>query len=332
MSPRSARPAGTARIAVVGAPTEAGARLREALAEHGVPGERVDLYGVTHGEVVLSEYAGEARLIQEPDVTEIASHDVIFLCEGGELASRVASAAHPGTAIIDLADCVEARVRPLSLPSDIQQEASRDAPCGCFAVPHPLALLLAELLHPLEQTFGVNEAVAVLIRPASDFGEPGVEELRDQVVRLLSFAEVPTKTFGRQLAFNIIPDRQLVASPPRLETRIAAEVTDLLGWGGNRLALRLLTAPLFYGHGLQMRVRLGGQATLEQVRSALRAWVDTEGNSPATPLDVTEQGRASLAELAEDGLGGFWLWVVAGGASAKSADQAVRLAQQISDL
>ena len=55
---------GKARVAVVGAPTTAGSRLREALAKHGVPGDQVDLYGGTGGEVVISEYAHP--LLDEP--------------------------------------------------------------------------------------------------------------------------------------------------------------------------------------------------------------------------------------------------------------------------
>ncbi|HET9300407.1 MAG TPA: hypothetical protein VFO11_10710, partial [Candidatus Polarisedimenticolaceae bacterium] len=65
MSPRRAEYTGTARVAVVGAETPAGARLRAALAASGFPGARLDLFGDNPGEeAVLSEYAGEARLIQ----------------------------------------------------------------------------------------------------------------------------------------------------------------------------------------------------------------------------------------------------------------------------
>ena len=53
-------------MALVGAETPEGARIRQALADRGIPGERVNLFGRTEGEAVLSEYAGEARMIQEP--------------------------------------------------------------------------------------------------------------------------------------------------------------------------------------------------------------------------------------------------------------------------
>ena len=45
MSPRRAEYTGTGRIALVGAETAAGARLRAALAASGFPGARLDLFG-----------------------------------------------------------------------------------------------------------------------------------------------------------------------------------------------------------------------------------------------------------------------------------------------
>ena len=87
MNRRCASSNGTARIAVVGAPTVDGSHVRAALAKHGVPAAQVDLYGTTKGEVVLSEYAGEARMIQDPDAEDLAHHELIFIC--GETAAPI---------------------------------------------------------------------------------------------------------------------------------------------------------------------------------------------------------------------------------------------------
>ena len=93
---------GGARVAVVGASSADGHQVREALARAGVPGSRVDLYGVTGGEVVLSEYDGEARLVQQPEPGEVGRHDVVFVCETGEISRKLAAAAPAGTLLIDL--------------------------------------------------------------------------------------------------------------------------------------------------------------------------------------------------------------------------------------
>ena len=85
---------------------------------------------------------------------------------------------------------------------------------------------------------------------------------------MIDFSQVPVDTFGRQLAFNIIPAR-LASGQRELERRIATEVTRLLGTSDPRFTVRLITAPVFYGHGLQLRFRLERQAALGDVRELL---------------------------------------------------------------
>jgi aspartate-semialdehyde dehydrogenase len=332
MSRRFTESNGRTRVAVIGAPSVEGSHLREALAERGVPGGRVDLYGATGGEVVLSEYNGEARMIQEPDLEEVARHELIFLCEADELAARVAAAA-PGSVVIDLQGCLPAEAAPQRVPLRIESDLDRGG--GRFAIPHPLALVVAEVLYPLDRRFGLTEAMAVVIRPAADFGRAGVEELRDQIVRLLNFAQVPMDTFGCQLAFNIVPEGRLAAGRQDLEGRIASEVSELLGWTERHFTVKLITAPVFHGHGLQLRFRLESPATIESVRAALEEQGligSPVADGAATPLDVTGEVRTSLSDLSEDGLGGFWLWGVAGETGSRGAQQAVRLAAALCDL
>jgi aspartate-semialdehyde dehydrogenase len=328
MSRRSAESNGKGRVAVIGAPTLDGGCVRDALVSAGVPGSRVDLYGSTCGEVVLSEYAGEARMIQEPVLAEIVEHEIVFICEEGEVSRRIASVATPDCLIIDLVDCLPAHARPRRVQLDVDSDIDRPGSGGCFVVPHPLALLIAGLLQPLEREIGVAEAMAVVIRPAADFGEPGIKELREQTIRLLSFAEVPIETFGRQLAFNVIPQTRLAGLEPGVESRIAAETSELLGWNEPRFGVRLLAAPIFHGHGLQMHFRPRVEVSLERVLSVLReAGSLGEGEAAATPLEA--EARVSLSDISWDGLGGFWMWAVAGETAALGAEQAVQLAARL---
>lgn len=329
-----AKSASASRIAVVGASTSAGSRLREELVRFGVPGSRVDLYGATQGEALLSEYDGEARLIQEPEPAEIGKHDVVFICEHGELASSIARAAPRDSLVIDLVGGLNGEgPHPLVHPG-INPGAARGHH-GCLAVPHPLSILLVEILEPLERELGLDEVVAVVLRPASDFGEPGIDELREQTVRLLNFAEMPVDTFGRQLAFNIIPQRRLPVDPPGLQHRVARDVAELLDWDRDRLTLRLLAAPVFYGHCVQLRVRCRREVTVSRIEEVLAdrsVTLPSADGAGFTPMDVSSERTTSLFAIEEDGLGGFWLQAVAGEADAKGAEQAVRLADELCGL
>jgi aspartate-semialdehyde dehydrogenase len=334
MSRRSGRRTGQARIAVIGAASSDGSRLREQLAGFGVPGSRVDLFGGTRGETVLSEYDGEARLVQDPEPSEIARYDLIFLCESGESARQCVTAAPPDALVIDLVDSSADETRPPLVHMDINPDAAREHD-GVLAVPHPVALLLAELLDPLERGPGLAEVIAVVLRPASDFGTEGVEELRQQTVRLLNFSELPVETFGRQLAFNIIPQARLHGDAPQLESRITEDVKELLGWPRNKLTVRMLMAPVFYGHSLQLRLRFSGEisaAGVEEVMCEAGFSVSAANEAQATPMDVSGEKTTSLYEVVEDGMGGYWLMAVAGELGDRSAEHAVRVADALLGL
>jgi len=318
------------KIAVVGASTLEGTRVRQALEAARVASKKVDLFGHSEGDVLLSEYAGEARMIQAPEIDEIATYSVVLICEGGESTLRLAEGFGPQQTVIDLVGGLPEKIGAKLLDP---RTGSGESLAGFYAVPHPLALMLSDLLSPIERGPGVEQCVAVVVRPAVDYGEAGVEELRQQTVRLLNFVELPVATFGRQLAFNIVPESGLSCSVPGFEQEVTRQVGVLLGWDRDRLALRFLAAPLFYGHAVELHLRTPNGAGLEELRRALidNGLEPGEERGPlvSTPMEVADERTIRLGELSADGLGGFWLWAVAGGSNSRAAEFAVDLATNV---
>ncbi len=321
---------GAARVAIVGAETPDGHLVRDALAQRKLPGDRVDLYATVGGEAVISEYAGEARLIQDPDMGEISSHEAIFLCERGDLSTGIAAMAKRST-LIDLADAIPARDCAGLVSPSLNVEPGL---AGCYTMPHAITLILVELLRDLQRGIGIEEVVATVLRPAADHGDAGLDELRQQTVSLLSFAEIPTDTFGSQLAFNVIPS--LSPEGAGLEGRIASELQTLLGWDRPRATLCFATVPVFHGHFVRMRVRAAGGADADEVRQLLAAvhglGADSATPPPTTPVEVVGEGRVALFEVADDGLGGIWLSAVAGESGERRALYSVAFAEQAAGL
>jgi aspartate-semialdehyde dehydrogenase len=335
MARPSAEQRGTARIAVLGADTVAGHLVRHELEQRHVPGGRVDLFGVARDEPLIGEYDGEARLIQQPDPRELQGHDVVFVCQDGSDTDRLAAELARSALVIDtVGPRADEADRPLvhmgvNAPTDRR-------PVGRVAVPHPLSILLVDLLHPLESAHGIHEATAVVMRPAADFGDAGVEELRQQTVRLLNFEPAPREVFGQQLAFNLIPQRILPGEEAGLENRLVDEVARLLSAPQARLAVRLVAAPIFYGHAVSVRLAFRQPATAEQAIEALAAGGHIRtppGAEHQTPLQAAgAEAAITVADVGEDGLGGLWLWAVVGEAQAAAARHAVRLADALADL
>lgn len=329
---RSLADAKTTRVAVLGAATAVGTLLRAALADDGIAGARVDLFGYAEGDALLSEYAGEARLVQPPDPDEVLAHDVVFLCEGGAAAQRAIAAAGTDRLVLDL---VAASGRATAVPvvhPDINPQAAAGHR-GILRVPHAISCLVAEVLAPVERTLGIRAATAFVLRPASDFGEAGIEELRDQTLSLLRFDEPPKTVFGgKQLAFNVIAQHALAAADePALTQRIAEEVEAILGWTEGRLAVSLAVVPVFHGHLVALRVE-PRETTDSPAREAVLRAALAPSPSPDTPIELDETAGTSVVSLAPDGLGGYWVSALAGRASAGFAARAVRLARTAGKL
>jgi aspartate-semialdehyde dehydrogenase len=261
MAHRTTEPA-TGRIAVLGAASPAGTHLRTALADRGVPGARVELFGRKRSVAVLSEYDGEARLVQAAGELDAGACQAVFVCEPGHDPGILTEAAAAGTVVIDMTGSIpDARI---------------------VSIPHPIAAMLHTLLAPVDRALGLTRVSAFITRPASDFGEPGLEELREQTVHLLRFEATPTEIFGRQLAFNVVPEHLFPGAEDRSGERIVRELKDLLGAAGLTVAVSQALVPTFFGHGVAAHLTLQ-RASRED---ALAAWAKAEGVQVATDPDV----------------------------------------------
>lgn len=331
MAPRLAE----RRIAIVGAESPPGIFLKSTLEESRVPGRQVDLFGATRGETVLSEYAGEARIIQDPDLDDVSDHDVVYVCERGPAAETILESLGSTNLLVDMTGSERARSRGRLAHVDmLPPTGSGEAGTGVYTIPHFLSIAIADLLGPLQDGPGLNEVVVVALHPAADLGDAGVEELRRQTVNLLNFTGLPVETFGRQLAFNLIPESLFPLETAGLSARLAGEVGGLLGWSEPRLTASLVMVPVFFGHCLQVRVAPARGVTASVAEEWLRQVPGLEiggsGNA-ATPVESGGSGRFLVSDITEDGLGGVWFWAVLEDAGLAAARQAVRLADMLCD-
>src|SRR5262249_30758915 len=159
---------------------------------------------------------------------------------------------------------------------------------------------------------------------ASERGEAGIEELYRQTLGLLNFQDVPQGTFGRQMAFNLVPgwltERGEGAPAPR--ERLEHEVRRVIG-GEGRVAVPAVLAPVFHGHAAMARVVLadgGGRDGL------MRALAEGEGltvhhpGEGATPVERAGKDGLLVAGVEPAGeKSAWWIWGVmddlAGGSS-----------------
>jgi aspartate-semialdehyde dehydrogenase len=294
------------RIAVLGAASPGGARIRAALADRGVPGSRVALYGVASEVAVLSEYDGEARLVQPVGELDALSCAAVFVCEPGHDPEPLSRAAASGTLVVDLSGSV----------------------AGATTVAHPIAGALAKILAPLSTALGLRQASAFVLRPAADFGEAGMEELREQTVKLLRFEKTPSDVFGRQLAFNVVPDPLLPGDESTSTPRIVADTRRLLGRDDLPVAVTTALVPIFLGHAVALHVALsrGGALEAEETLAAVPGLTVAGRDDAGCTMDVVDDEGIVVTAPEDVGPGTIRIWAVVADAGRAAASSAVEAA------
>ncbi len=305
------------RIAVLGAASPAGAHVKAALADRGVSGGRVGLFGRHREVAVLSEYDGEARLVQRAEELDAAAYAAVFVCEPEHEGRRLASAS--GTLVIDLTGSAEGA--PLAGTSSAAGGAR------IVAVPHPVTTMLTALLAPIHRAIGVMRVSVFVLRPASDFGDAGLEELRDQTVHLLRFETTPTEVFGRQLAFNIVPEHLFPSGEREAGTRIVRECRALMDAPTLPFVLTQALVPVFYGHAIAAEVDLahkGRDEVLAALRQAPGVEIAADSETGAS-LDAPEGPGLVIARMDVVAEKTVRAWALGSEAGATAAARAVAL-------
>jgi aspartate-semialdehyde dehydrogenase len=167
------------------------------------------------------------------------------------------------------------------------------------------------------QKFGLQRLVAVMLRPVSETGRKGIEELETQTSQLLSFQSIGSQVFGTQTAFNLLP-RFAAESKEDLQREgleIRAEVSAAIGDVSEdaKISLNLVHAPVFYGLTFSACADLGeGVDSAKLIAACKEAGWTIAGDAEAGPSNVSVAGESQLfmseprADLSR--AGAWWFW------------------------
>lgn len=331
------RPAGAKRgahVALFDAGSLVAKGVRDRLVERSFPIASVHLYtSRPDPEANLTEFGGRAMLVAQPDIDALGPLDIAFLCgTRPEGALYLDWPERKGFAAIDLTSASSGAAGVPLVNAAVNPEAIPDG-AGVIGTPQPIALVLSTVLSAIRRGCGLEEASIVVLQPVSECGEEGIGELYQQILGLMNFKDLPREVFGRQIAFNLIPDF-LYGSPgppggsgsPELE----AEIARVTG-GGFGLSLSVVLAPVFHCHAAMARVVLPRSRGRPDLQAALGA--DPEitlqaGEEGVTPVERAGDPGIMVSGVRPAGAGNaFWLWIVTDNLRSGAALNAVRIAE-----
>lgn len=300
-----------------------GKELREILEARHPEWSDVRLLSTREEEVgTLTEVAGAAALVAAYEPESLAGVSVAFFC-GAMADNRPLLAELPPetTAIVLSYDATVEDGLPIVSGVNTAQAQGRRV----LLSPHPAAVLLAHLLHPL-RGLAPEAAVATLIQPASMRDDAGLEELFEQTRQIIAMTRrTPTPVFGAQLAFNLLPT-------PLPAGAVAAQLHAVLA-GPPPLALQILQGAVFHSVSANLYVRFAGEPSLQALRKALSEHPVLEAADKPRhlgPIDAAASDKVLYGAVRKDeAAGGFWLWAVMDNLTRGGALNAIEIAEAV---
>ncbi len=310
-------------VALVGGGTLLAREIRALLTEVKPP-PRVQLVSAAaDGSTILAAEDDEAVVMIPLNAQSLDGVKVAFLA-ASPAASRRAAKLNPagGPVLIDLTGALEeqphARLRAPSAepPGGLVSELPVSAPIQVVA--HPAAIALAMLLTKLAQASPLRRSVVHIFEPASERGQPGLDELQQQTVAVLSFKKLKTDVFDAQLGFNLLARYGEEALEPLegVEQRVDRHLASLLAsWPGVPMpSLRVIQAPVFHGHSVSVWAEFESNPDVAAIsRELARQGVDIRPDDPPTNAGIAGQSGISVGAIAADrnNSRACWLWLVA---------------------
>jgi aspartate-semialdehyde dehydrogenase len=305
------------RIVIAGASSLLGAELKSLLEESKFAAWDFRLVDEAIAAGTLTEAGGEPAVILP---VEEGSFDkarfVFFAGSPGFVERNFKAALAAGAVVIDFSGKAwtkDLAVNPWFTKLDEFRETKFTPAAEHFWIPSAAAVAAVLLSLGLKQ-LGLKKMSITFLRPVSEAGRAGIEELESQTGQLLSLQSVGQPVFDTQVAFAL-SDRYGEESRENLsacESRLREEVLECTSGFGIQPAIRVLHAPVFYGYTFSANAELDPSARLEQVSAACAAagFMLAEKGAIVANLTAAGENAIQLAQPEADPSqpGNWWFW------------------------
>jgi aspartate-semialdehyde dehydrogenase len=314
----------TYKIAIIGAATIRGKELNDALAESVFAGANFSLLDDESQLGQLEAVGDEVTFIQRIEPSAFDGVDFVFFAGSQDVTRKHWQAAlKAGGSIIDLSYALEGEPGVLVEAPWVEEGevigAKLTLSTRAVIPAHPVSVALALMLMRLQELGKIRSASATVLEPASEYGNAALDELHQQTVSLLSFQPTPKAVYDTQVAFNISPvmGAEAKADLPASEARIRRHYALLAGDRLPAVAVQVLHAPVFHGHGISLAVEFEMPVALEHVEAALSGehvdvvMGDADSDAPNNLNSVGQSDvmvRVRTAEADKPQAKRFWIW------------------------
>jgi aspartate-semialdehyde dehydrogenase len=311
-------------IAVADVMTLVGHEIITILAETDFPVDQI--FALTHTKQTGRELSFGDKNIKTSDIAsfDFSKIDMLFHTGHGREAKEIMNAAmKAGVTVIDAGGHF--------LFDDITHDK-------CLSLPTSIGSQLATVLKPLHAQAAIRRVVVSTYEATSSEGKDGMDELFNQSRKFFVHDAMETNVFGKQIAFNVIPQTDLFMKDGQTESewRLAAEIKKTVD-KNIRLSATCVQVPVFIGHGMSINVEFADDM---DAKTARRLWRETDGITIIdtssemefiTPAEIAGEDAVFLSRIREDSTlnNGLSFWCAADNIRACTALKAVEAAKQL---
>lgn len=252
---------------------------------------------------------------------DFSSVDLVFFCGRAAQSERYALEAARHAWVIDGSAAHRAREDVPLVVADVNGASLAGFGArGLIALPGSASVALATALAPLDELAGLVRAEVATYQAVSGSGRAGIDELAGETVAMLSGKRARGRAFGRQIAFNVIPQVDALDEDghSREERRLWLETRRILGRPQLAINATAVRVPVFFGHSLAVHAHFERDVTVAEAARVLQrgsgiSLIDPDSSSefptPATLAmspDKVYVGRLR-ADLTRDRALNFWI-------------------------
>ncbi|MHB2054730.1 aspartate-semialdehyde dehydrogenase [Pantoea dispersa] len=293
-------------IALLGATGAVGNAVLELLAERQFPVGELYLLASENSAGESVRFDGRSLRVQDAAEFDWSQAQLAFFTAGREASARYAEeAASQGCLVIDSSDlfALEPDV-PLVVPDVNPQVLADYRNRNIITVADALVSQLLSAIKPLVDAAGLGRLQVTNLVSVSSHGKAAVDGLAGESARLLNGVPADEHYFGRQLAFNLLPQQADSAGSVASERRLVDQVRKVLQDEGLPIAVSSVQAPVFYGNAQIVYIENLRPLSAEEARDELARADDIslsdDGDYPTPVSDASDSEALSIGSVRND--------------------------------
>lgn len=325
-------------VAIVGATGNVGREILTILAEREFPISTLYALASQRSRGVEISYGDRDIRVTELEGFDFSDVDIALFSAGSEVSKVYAvKAAEAGALVIDNASLfrMDADV-PLIVPEVNAHVLKRGIKRNIIANPNCSAAQLMVALKPLHDAATLKRVVVSTYQSVSGAGRAAMDELWHQTRAIFVNSNVESKSFTRQIAFNVIPhiDQFRPDGATGEEWKIAVESQKILDFDVPIIAT-CVRVPVFVCHAEAVFVAFERPLSAADARDILTEAPgclvvdDPQQERYVTPIECVGDYATYISRIREDPTvpHGLALWVVSDNLRKGAALNAVQIAE-----